>query len=370
MKNILRKSLILSLSAVAVFALAPTSLMADKPDSPPGKPVNTPPDSPPGNPDQTPPGNSGKTPPGQNIAPVADAGVPQSVIPIVTVPLDGSGSSDANDDSLTFSWSFTSVPSGSSALLSDDTVPKPTFVADIVGQYVLALEVSDGQSSSNDSVTITAGFIMHNDTAYLPVENTITGRVWLDRNLGASQVCTVSDDPLCYGDYYQWGRNYDGHEKRDSDTNETQADNVTNAGNQFIIKHYEWVSEDADDFDGSTRSTNWSSIDGSSICPAGFRVPDMDELLDEQASWGDPDSSFDGDAASAFESPLKWGVGGIRDWYDGTIIGVERGHYWSSTPALGLDGDPRAKKMRFDSDSTDRTFYLRAGGVAIRCIQN
>jgi len=363
MKSILRKSLILSLSAVAIFALAPTSLMADKPDSPPGKPETTPPSSPPGNPNQT--------PPGQNIVPVADAGVPQSVIPIVTVPLDGSGSSDANDDSLTFSWSFTSVPSGSSALLSDDTAPKPTFVADIVGQYVLALEVSDGQSSSTDSVTITAGFIMHNDTAYLPVENTITDRVWLDRNLGASQVCTVSDDPLCYGDYYQWGRNYDGHEKRDSDTNTTQADNVTNAGSQFIIEHFDWVSVDADDFEGSLRSENWLSTDGSSICPPGFSVPTEVELKEEQKSWGNPNSDFvyDANATVAFETSLKWGVTGHRYYWDGNIVSAESGAYWSSTPAFH-DDNPRAAFMRIHPGSTDFVIAPRTNGCPVRCIQD
>jgi hypothetical protein len=43
-----------------------------------------------------------------------------------------------------------------------------------------------------------------------------TGRVWLDRNLGASQVCTSVTDTACYGDLYQWGRAKDGHESRDS----------------------------------------------------------------------------------------------------------------------------------------------------------
>jgi hypothetical protein len=35
-------------------------------------------------------------------------------------------------------------------------------------------------------------------------------RVWLDRNLGASQVCTSVTDTACYGDLYQWGRAKDG----------------------------------------------------------------------------------------------------------------------------------------------------------------
>jgi len=36
-----------------------------------------------------------------------------------------------------------------------------------------------------------------------------TGRVWMDRNLGASQVATSSTDPLSLGDLYQWGRGTD-----------------------------------------------------------------------------------------------------------------------------------------------------------------
>ncbi len=38
------------------------------------------------------------------------------------------------------------------------------------------------------------------------------GRLWMDRNLGALQVATASDDHLAYGDLYQWGRLRDGHE--------------------------------------------------------------------------------------------------------------------------------------------------------------
>jgi hypothetical protein len=38
--------------------------------------------------------------------------------------------------------------------------------------------------------------------------------VWLDRNLGATQVATSFDDSAAYGDLYQWGRAKDGHEDR------------------------------------------------------------------------------------------------------------------------------------------------------------
>jgi hypothetical protein len=39
-----------------------------------------------------------------------------------------------------------------------------------------------------------------------------TGRVWLDRNLGATRVAASSTDTEARGYYYQWGRNDDGHE--------------------------------------------------------------------------------------------------------------------------------------------------------------
>jgi predicted secreted hydrolase len=41
-----------------------------------------------------------------------------------------------------------------------------------------------------------------------------TGRVWLDRNLGAKQVATSGHDTDSYGSLYQWGRGKDDHEDR------------------------------------------------------------------------------------------------------------------------------------------------------------
>jgi hypothetical protein len=75
-----------------------------------------------------------------------------------TTTLDGSASSDANGDALTYKWIMISKPLTSTAALSSDTAIKPTFVADKSGTYVLSLQVSDGKLSSNLSyVTISAG---------------------------------------------------------------------------------------------------------------------------------------------------------------------------------------------------------------------
>lgn len=84
-----------------------------------------------------------------NVAPLAQAGVNQNVVLGATVTLDGSASSDANRDPLTYSWTLVSKPNGSGAQLSSLTDVRPIFVADLAGTYVFSLSVSDGQLRSD-----------------------------------------------------------------------------------------------------------------------------------------------------------------------------------------------------------------------------
>jgi hypothetical protein len=91
-----------------------------------------------------------------NVAPVASAGTVQSVS-LGPVILDGSGSTDANGDTLTYNWSLLAKPIGSAAALVDNTSAKPTFTADLVGVYVASLVVFDGKLYSEiKTVTVTA----------------------------------------------------------------------------------------------------------------------------------------------------------------------------------------------------------------------
>jgi len=91
-----------------------------------------------------------------NTAPIADAGMDQTVSVGATVQLDGSGSQDADADTLHYKWTLTSVPTGSNATLSDATTVTTSFVADVAGQYVAQLIVNDGTiDSAPDSVMIT-----------------------------------------------------------------------------------------------------------------------------------------------------------------------------------------------------------------------
>jgi hypothetical protein len=83
-----------------------------------------------------------------NVPPVANAGVAQNIVTGSVVTLDGSTSSDANSDSLTYTWTLTSKPAGSSAALSSSTSPKPIFTAELAGIYVATLMVNDGKVNS------------------------------------------------------------------------------------------------------------------------------------------------------------------------------------------------------------------------------
>jgi hypothetical protein len=94
-----------------------------------------------------------------NIAPVALASTSQPVVLTGTlVNLDGSGSSDANNDPLSYAWTLVSRPYNSLANLNSLNSSVPTFLADQPGTYVFSLMTSDGRLSSNTSiVTVLAG---------------------------------------------------------------------------------------------------------------------------------------------------------------------------------------------------------------------
>ncbi len=92
-----------------------------------------------------------------NGVPIANAGSDQTVHVESTVTLDGSNSYDSDEDTLTYSWSFISKPSGSNATFTNSDVANPTFIPDKVGDYEIGLIVNDGKEDSEiDTVMITA----------------------------------------------------------------------------------------------------------------------------------------------------------------------------------------------------------------------
>ncbi len=96
---------------------------------------------------------------------VANAGPDRVVITGSLVTVGGSGSSAANGAYLTYRWSLTAQPVGSTATLSSPTAANPAFTPDLDGTYVLSLVVNDGNTdSAPDTVIVSAHQYLFPDT--------------------------------------------------------------------------------------------------------------------------------------------------------------------------------------------------------------
>jgi hypothetical protein len=132
-----------------------------------------------------------------NAAPVANAGIAQNVVTGTAVTLDGSASSDANSDPLTYSWTLTSIPTGSTAALSSTSSAKPTFTANLAGTYVARLTVNDGKvNSTTVTVSITSVVANAAPVAHAGVaQSVISGSAVI---LDGSTSSDANGDPLTY----------------------------------------------------------------------------------------------------------------------------------------------------------------------------
>jgi hypothetical protein len=92
----------------------------------------------------------------ENHLPVANAGEDISLPVSSLVQLNGNKSFDPENSPLSYYWTLTSKPSGSTATLNKNNISNPTFIADIAGSYRFRLVVSDGElQSTQDEILIT-----------------------------------------------------------------------------------------------------------------------------------------------------------------------------------------------------------------------
>ena len=207
------------------------------------------------------------------------------------------------------------------------------------------------------SRALTAAEVLENYNILRPrfgdVTNPTTGRIWMDRNLGATQVATSSTDSNAYGDLYQWGRGADGHQIRTSGTTSTLSSTDQPGNGNFILapnSPFNWRSP---------QNTNlWQGVNGvNNPCPSGYRVPTEAEWQAEYATWTSPNY--------AFGSPLKLPKAGIRTNNNSLNQVGTGGRYWSST----VDGS-NSRYMYFDGGSGAMFTDARALAASIRCIMN
>ena len=224
-----------------------------------------------------------------------------------------------------------------------------TFAISLGGQScTFSVPVLSAPAYSPNAVNCAGG-----TTAIVNVTNPLTGKIWMDRNLGSITAGSFSTDQNAYGDLYQWGRFTDGHQCRFVSTTATLS-------NVDQPSHGNFITSSTGDYDWrSPQNTNlWQGVNGiNNPCPSTYRVPTEAELVAECSSWGAANN------LGAFGSPLKWTLGGRR-YPQGTMnnVGTD-GYYWSST-VVGS----QSKSMR-TSDGSQNLSY-RGSGYSVRCIKD
>jgi len=131
----------------------------------------------------------------KNLRPVAHAGGNQLIVPGDSAQLDGSASTDANGDLLSYTWFLEALPEGSLAALDNVNAIQPKLSTDLSGKYVVRLKVNDGKrDSKTDRVVITDGTLQPVANAGVDQAATVSTIIQLD----ASASYALDAQPLTY----------------------------------------------------------------------------------------------------------------------------------------------------------------------------
>jgi uncharacterized protein (TIGR02145 family) len=183
-----------------------------------------------------------------------------------------------------------------------------------------------------------------------------------------------------YGNFYQWGRSTDGHEKQTSNT-QTAVNGTSSPGSDFIINSsnndYNWY-----DYNDETaiRDSLWTNGSKSSNdpCPAGYKVPtaaQWQSIFNNYSGHGISNANGHGNIWTEDYSSPTYGllcnstlflpVAGSRDFVDGGLNNAGlNGFYWSSTVY-----NVHAHFLYIGSDYVfPLDLTARAQGLSVRCV--
>jgi len=218
----------------------------------------------------------------------------------------------STDNPTSWAWNFGDA--------TTSNLQNPSHSYNTSGNYTVTLIATNSYGSDTKTKT---NYITVNTSPVVPnVTNPTTGKIWMDRNLGATQVATSSTDAASYGDLYQWGRLTDGHEKRTSGITFTLS-STDNPGHGNFIKG----ASSPSDWRSPQNNNLWQGVNGTNNpCPSGYRIPTEAEWNAEKATWSSLNST------GAYNSLLKLSVGGYRDGFGSSLSNVGiTGNYHSSS---------------------------------------
>lgn len=194
-------------------------------------------------------------------------------------------------------------------------------------------------------------------TEVVEITSSLTGAIWMDRNLGASQVATSSTDYRSYGCLYQWGRGNDGHAsfKWTSSTTGTPVNGSTSTLSNRDTSDQGLFIESEGDWRSPKNDALWQGVSGiNNPCPEGFRLPTSSELEVEIPNY------------VAAVDVMKFVLAGYRSYFNAELGNQgSYGYYWSST----VNGK-YVNIRHYSIDGSYTNYFNRGQGFSVRCLKN
>jgi uncharacterized protein (TIGR02145 family) len=284
---------------------------------------------------------------------------PNSASVGVTISSDGGGSIISSG----VCWNTTGTPSIADSKTTDGS--GTTFSSSMTGlsenttYYVRSYATNSAGTSYGSEISF---------STYGTV-TTRTGKIWLDRNLGASRVATSATDAQAYGDYFQWGRPADGHEKMQ--ISGTNADFTTVKSSTSVPANSKFIksTDGSNDWLVNPDNTLWSGDNpANNPCPVGFRIPTESEFTAEAARF------TANNASGSFEVNygLRLTMPGVSNTstFTSNAWQIAPGNFGQYLTQTAYDNG-RVKYFGVNSSNTwTDTNYYKIHGQSVRCIKN
>ena len=259
-------------------------------------------------------------------------------------------------------WGTSSGPTIALSTKTNDGSGVGTFISTLTGltlntvYYIRSYATNSIGTSYGPEVSI----------AFINTVISSTGKIWMDRNLGATSKATSSTDAASFGDLYQWGRSSDGHQLYNSTITSTQFSTTTTNNGNYVAES----GQSLRDWIVPSNPNLWQGVNGiNNPCPKGFRIPTKQEWANETATWNSQDAN------GAYASPLKLPyVNNLRCFFNnGAYAQVSAVYYWTSNvDEVTTDSWYLNKSYALKLEPSAKSFpaFERGYGFSCRCIQN